>query len=94
MDRDDQHQSIHEISLARRMVMSPGRAEMVTVSSPSLRDGSFSAQEFVSTETGDHFEPKQHHYDEIESESISAFLLCWIFWLNVGLRLLAADRGR
>ncbi|KAL2197136.1 hypothetical protein P885DRAFT_69011 [Corynascus similis CBS 632.67] len=52
MDRDDQHQSIHEISLARRIVISPGRAEMVTVSSPSLRDGSFSAQEFVSTETG------------------------------------------
>ncbi|KAK4251987.1 hypothetical protein C7999DRAFT_36983 [Corynascus novoguineensis] len=52
MDRDDPRQSIHEISLARRMVMSPGRAEMVTVSSPSLRDGSFSPQEFVSTETG------------------------------------------
>src|SRR4051794_13996199 len=77
MDRDDLRQSIHEIGLARRMVLSPGRPEMVTVSSPSMREGGLSPLESVPEEVGHDVGPTQQHYDDVEGKSV------WVFCVGL-----------
>ncbi|KAL2167759.1 hypothetical protein VTG60DRAFT_855 [Thermothelomyces hinnuleus] len=66
MDRDESRQSIHEIGLARQVILASGRAELVTVSSPTLREGSHSRPESIPEEDGHDCGPSQHHYDEVE----------------------------
>ncbi|KAL2179804.1 uncharacterized protein P884DRAFT_275410 [Thermothelomyces heterothallicus CBS 202.75] len=52
MDRDESRQSIHEIGLARQVMLASGRAELVTVCSPTLREGNHSRPEFIPEEDG------------------------------------------
>ncbi|KAL2160828.1 hypothetical protein VTH06DRAFT_1025 [Thermothelomyces fergusii] len=73
MDRDESRHSIHEIGLARQVMLALGRAELVTVSNQSLRDGGQSRPKPIPEEDSHDFEPGQHHYDEVEGESLSVF---------------------
>lgn len=79
---NDQRQSIHEICLARRLIISPARPEMVTLGPASQRGGVYpleSIQEEVDHDV-DHAADhgvgcNREQFEEVESKSISR-LLC------------------
>lgn len=88
----DQRQSIHEIGLARRLVISPARPEMVTLGPPSQK-GNLplpleSIQEEIDQEVDhdaddaadDAADRSREHFDEVEGKSISR-LLHWLVCL-------------
>jgi hypothetical protein len=62
-DHDDHRQSIHEICLARRLILSPARPEIVTVSSP--REGSSSPLAPVQEEV------VKEQLEEVEGKSVA-----------------------
>ena len=77
----DQRQSIHEIGLARRLILSPARPEMVTLGPPSKGNVSpplESIQEEVDQEVDhdadDPADRSRGHFDEVEGKSISRLL--------------------
>ncbi|KAH6848273.1 hypothetical protein B0I37DRAFT_160446 [Chaetomium sp. MPI-CAGE-AT-0009] len=56
----DQRQSIHEIGLARRLILSPGRPEMVTLGT-SLQEGSVSPLESIKEEADHEVDDEVDH---------------------------------
>jgi hypothetical protein len=73
----DQRQSIHEIGLARRLIISPARAEMVTLGPPS-QEGNNSPLEPIQEEVDqevdhaadDAADRSMERFDEVEGKSI------------------------
>lgn len=86
MDGDESRQSIHEIGLARQVMLVSGKAELVTVSTPTPREGNRSGPKSIPGKGGHDFGPSQRHYDEVEGESIAVLCATRNLRLTVGFQ--------